>query len=162
MINLLIVCLCAVFIATYTQNYVNEHKVLDSNLVTLEKTVDGDTAWFLIDGEKVKVRFLAIDTPETVKPNTTVQAYGKEASDYTANELKNAKEIKLEYEESNLIDKYGRTLAYVFVDGELLQEKLLENGLAKMTCKCAGYRYLNRMIKAQTEAQNAKIGMWEK
>jgi micrococcal nuclease len=103
---------------------------------------------------------LAIDTPETVKPGTPVQPYGKEASEFTSNALKNAKEIRLEYEESNKIDKYNRTLAYVFVDGELLQEQLLLKGYAKMTCLCNNYRYSSILNAAERKAKENKLGLW--
>ena len=46
--------------------------------VTLDKCVDGDTAWFILDGNKIKARFLAIDTPEST---TKVEEYGKEANE---------------------------------------------------------------------------------
>ena len=56
---------------------------LEQKGVKLTKCTDGDTAHFMIDGQDTTVRFLAIDTPETKKPNTPVQPYGKEASRYT-------------------------------------------------------------------------------
>ena len=93
----------------------------------MDKCVDGDTAWFNIDGESTKVRFLYIDTPESTNQ---VEPYGKEASDYTQTQLTNAKKIELELnEDGETEDKYGRMLAWVFVDGELLQEKLARAGL---------------------------------
>ena len=86
----LILVICSIFIINFSHQYINEHITLDSNQVTLSKCVDGDTAHFYINGKNVKVRFLAIDTPETVKPGTPVQPYGKEASEFTSNALKNA------------------------------------------------------------------------
>lgn len=156
----LILVICSIFIINFSHQYINEHITLDSNQVTLSKCVDGDTAHFYINGKNVKVRFLAIDTPETVKPGTPVQPYGKEASEFTSNALKNAKEIRLEYEESNKIDKYNRTLAYVFVDGELLQEQLLLKGYAKMTCLCNNYRYSSILNAAERKAKENKLGLW--
>ncbi len=156
----LILVIFSIFIINFSHQYINEHIVLDSNQVTLSKCVDGDTAHFYINGKNVKVRFLAIDTPETVKPGTPVQPYGKEASEFTSNALKNAKEIRLEYEESNKIDKYNRTLAYVFVDGELLQEQLLLKGYAKMTCLCNNYRYSSILNAAERKAKENKLGLW--
>ena len=55
--------------------------------VTLNKCVDGDTAWFNLDSNNIKVRFLAIDTPESTNK---IEPYGKEASEFTCNALKNA------------------------------------------------------------------------
>lgn len=52
-------------------------------IVQLNKHIDGDTSKFLINDQIIKVRYLLIDTPETVKPNTPVQPFGQEASDRT-------------------------------------------------------------------------------
>ena len=41
------------------------------------------------NGEQIKVRLIGVDTPETVKPNTPVQPYGKEASNYSKQHLNN-------------------------------------------------------------------------
>ena len=61
--------------------------------VTLDKCVDGDTAWFNLDNERIKTRFLAINTPESTNK---IEAYGKEASNYICNTLIYAKEIEIE------------------------------------------------------------------
>ena len=53
--------------------------------VKFSKCVDGDTIRLKINGQKKRVRLLAIDTPESVTPDKPVQAYGKEASNYTCN-----------------------------------------------------------------------------
>lgn len=58
--------------------------------VHIERVVDGDTLVAKNDNNKeLKVRLIGVDTPETVKPDTPVQAYGKEASDYTKAQLTN-------------------------------------------------------------------------
>ena len=129
--------------------------------VELEKTVDGDTAWFNIDGERTKVRFLYIDTPESTK---VVEPYGKEASNYTANLLTNASKIELELNvDGDTKDKYDRLLAWVFVDGELLQEKLAQEGLVKKFYDYgADYTYKKEIIKADQEAKENKRGIYKK
>ena len=74
----------------------------ETEIVTLDKCVDGDTANFKTStGTVYKTRFLAVDTPETVHPTKEVEAYGKEASNYTCETLTNAKEIKLEYDDNS-------------------------------------------------------------
>lgn len=126
--------------------------------VTLQKCVDGDTAWFIKDGEKIKARFLAIDTPEST---TEVEEYGKEASEYTCNLLTNASTIEIEYDpNSDKTDKYNRHLVWVFVDGELLQEKVIENGLAEVAYLYGDYKYTTDLEKAEKIAKDNKIGMW--
>ena len=64
-------------------------------IVTYYSSVDGDTAKFELDNEIVTVRFLGIDTPETVHTQKEEQPYGKEASNYTKERLENAEKIEL-------------------------------------------------------------------
>ncbi len=130
----------------------------DKEEVTLSKCVDGDTAWFILDGDKIKARFLAIDTPEST---TKVEEYGKEASEYTCNLLTNAGTIEIEYDpDSDKLDKYNRHLVWVFVDGELLQETVIENGLAEVAYLYGDYKYTSRLESAEEIARENKVGMW--
>lgn len=126
--------------------------------VTLDKCVDGDTAWFNLDNERIKTRFLAINTPESTNK---IEAYGKEASNYTCNMLTNAKKIEIEYDNnSDKFDKYDRHLVWVFVDDTLLQEKLLEEGLAEIKYIYGDYKYLDEIKKVESTAKKNKVGMW--
>ncbi len=134
----------------------------EAEIVTLDKCVDGDTANFKTSsGTVYKTRFLAVDTPETVHPTKEVEAYGKEASDYTCETLTNAKEIKLEYDDnSDREDKYGRTLAWVWVDGVLLQQSLVEKGLAEVAYLYDDYQYTSLLQDAEVVAKANKVGQW--
>ncbi len=136
--------------------------ISESEIVELEKCVDGDTATFKdASGAKIKTRFLAIDTPETVHPTKGVETFGKEASNYTCESLTNAKEIKLEYDgDSDKEDKYGRRLAWIFVDGVLLQEKLVELGYAKVAYLYGDYEYTERLQEVEEKAKESKTGIW--
>ena len=126
--------------------------------VKLDKCIDGDTASFIYKKETVKFRFLSIDTPEST---TKVEEYGPEASEYTCNALKNASKIEVEFEEnSSKTDKYDRYLAYVFVDGELLQEKLLYNGLADLKYDKNNYKYTERLKEANEHAKENFLGIY--
>ena len=143
--------------------YAEEVKLNENEMiVTLEKCIDGDTATFKDSvGNTYKTRFLAIDTPETVHPTKSVEAYGKDASTYTCETLTNAKVIKLETDPgSDKEDKYGRYLAWVFVDDVLLQDSLIKNGLAKVSYLYGDYKY-TEMIQATEEiAKSEKLGIW--
>lgn len=125
--------------------------------VKLTKCVDGDTAWFNIDGVNTKVRFLAIDTPESTNE---VEYYGKESSEFTCNSLKNAKTITLEYE-NNKQDKYNRTLAWIFVDDKLLQSEIIKNGYGEVKYIYDDYKYTDILYENQKYAQKNKLGMWQ-
>lgn len=127
--------------------------------VELVKVVDGDTAWFDINGEETKVRFLYIDTPESTNQ---VEPYGKEASEFVSNELNHAQKIELELNvDGDEYDKYDRLLAWVFVDNELLQEKIAENGLCEKFYDYGyEYTYKNIIIEADQKAKDRKVGIY--
>ena len=139
--------------------------VIGINAKTIEvefsDCVDGDTAKFIYKNEQITARFLAIDTPETVHPTKGVEPYGKEASEYTCNNLKNAKNIELEYDEdSDKLDKYNRHLVWVFLDGNLLQEELVSKGYASVAYLYGNYKYTEILEEAEQEAEDNKLGIW--
>lgn len=129
--------------------------------VTFESCVDGDTIKVLIDGKKTTVRFLAVDTPETKHPKKGVEPYGKEASDYTCNRVKNAKKLEIEYDEgSSKTDKYERALGWIFVDDSLLQKELIEKGYAKVAYLYGKYMHTEELQKEEEKAKESKLGVW--
>ena len=126
--------------------------------VTLDKCVDGDTAWFYLDGEEIKARFLAIDTPEST---TKKEAFGKEASDFTCNLLKKASKIEIEYDDnSDKLDKYDRHLVWVFVDDNLLQDLIIKNGLGEVEYLYGDYKYTSILEASEILAKTNRVGMW--
>lgn len=133
----------------------------ESIKVKLKKCVDGDTARFIIKSREVSTRFLAINTPELKHGNVKEQPYGRKASNYTCKRLRNAKEIVIEYDDnSNKKDKYGRTLGWIFVDGELLQKDLVSKGYAEVDYLYGDYKYTNILKKAQYKAKKEKLNIW--
>lgn len=127
--------------------------------VTLDKCVDGDTAWFIFKGESIKVRFLFIDTPEST---STVEPYGEEASKFVETKLSNAKTIELELnKDGDQYDKYNRMLAWVFVDDKLLQEEIAINGyVEKFYDYGYKYTYKSKIVDANNLAKDNKVGIY--
>lgn len=129
--------------------------------VKFSACVDGDTARFILKKEEIKVRFLAVDTPESVHPTIGEEEYGKEASEYTCNRLKNAKKISIEYDpNSDNMDKYDRHLVWVYVDEMLLQKELISKGYAEVAYLYGDYLYTEELKKEQEKAQKNKLGIW--
>lgn len=128
--------------------------------VTLSKCVDGDTARFILNDEKIKVRFLGINAPEIASSTKKAEAYGDKAKDYVCNKLKKAEKIELEYEpNSDQKDRYDRYLAYIFVDGKLLEEDILKKGYAEVKYANKNFKYYDSMIKAEEKAKKNKVGI---
>lgn len=130
-------------------------------IVLLDKCIDGDTASFKISKEIKKTRFLAIDTMEVNSGSVESMKYGKMAKDFTCSKLKKAKKITLEYDaNSDKEDKYGRVLAFVYADDELLQKSLIKEGLARVYYVYGDYKYLDELKTEEEIAKKNKIGIW--
>lgn len=126
--------------------------------VTLSKCVDGDTAYFILNKKEIKTRFLAIDTPESTNK---IEEYGKEASNFTCSALESAKKIEIEYDSnSDKTDKYDRHLVWVFVDGTLLQDEIIKEGLAEVAYLYDDYKYTSILKQSEDIAKNNKINIW--
>ena len=129
--------------------------------VEFNKCVDGDTFKITLNDEVKSVRMLAIDTPESVHPTKKVEAYGIESSKYTCELLTNASKIELEYDNnSDKTDKYGRILAWVFVDDELLQDILIKKGYAEVAYLYGNYKYTDLLKDHEEVAKSQELGIW--
>lgn len=123
------------------------------------KASDGDTVEVSYKGEFYKVRFLDIDTPESVKQGVPVQTYSKEASELTKSKLMN-QPVKLVFEKS-VRDKYGRLLAYVFMkDGTFYNALLVRNGFARVEIVKPNAAYAGYFYRLQEQAVQDKAGLW--
>lgn len=84
--------------------------------LAVSRVVDGDTVVLTRAGKKIKVRLIGINTPETVAPGRPVECFGREASAFAKKTLKGRK-VWLEYDPvAGRTDRYGRTLAYLWLD----------------------------------------------
>ena len=124
-----------------------------ANRYKVIRVVDGDT--FVIDynGKEEKVRLIGIDTPESVHPDADRNsAAGITASDYTKSLLQ-GKSVELEFDVQER-DKYGRLLAYAYVDGYMLNKKLLEDGYAVVSTYPPNVKYAEE-FKAISRQESA-------
>lgn len=97
----------------------------------VERVVDGDTIIVQLDGQRTRVRLIGIDTPESAHPDADRNSPEGAAVSARVKALLEGTQVFLEYDEERS-DKYGRTLAYVYLeDGETMVERLLlKEGLA--------------------------------
>lgn len=128
--------------------------------VELVRVVDGDTIKIVYDGQEQNLRYLLVDTPETNHPRLGKQPYGDEAKARNS-ELINSGKLSIEFDVGERVDKYGRLLAYVYVDGKMVQETLLEEGLARVAYVYPpNTRYVDQLQALQQIAQNKAVGIW--
>ena len=124
------------------------------------RVADGDTLTVQFDdGEEETIRFLDVDTPETVHPTRPEECYGAQASDFTKTLM--GQRVRVEEEGR---DRYGRLLAYVWVGadegGQLWNVRLLEEGLAVYNDYGNPGQYADTTRAAAEQAMLAGVGLW--
>ena len=124
------------------------------------RIVDGDTIVVNYKGKNEKVRLLCVNTPESVHPDKKQNIpMGKVASDYTKNRLK-GKYVDLEFE-GPFRGRYGRLLAYVFVDGVNFNLELVRKGLSPYYTKYGlSQRYDEEFRQAERYARTQELNIW--
>ena len=130
-------------------------KKAGNNLIKVIRAVDGDT--IEIEGGE-KVRYIGIDTPETVDPRKTVQCFGVEASKKNK-ELVEGKMVRLEKDVTDR-DKYNRLLRYIYVGDTFINLELVKQGFAYSYSYPPDIKYQDQFVKAQQEAREVKRGLW--
>ncbi len=127
----------------------------EKDLTLITKVIDGDT--IEIKGGK-RVRYIGIDTPETVDPRKPVQCFGKEASNKNR-QLVEGKKVYLEKDISET-DKYGRLLRYIWIDNILVNELLVREGYAYSSSYPPDIKYRKNFDEAQRLAEKENKGLW--
>jgi micrococcal nuclease len=127
---------------------------------------DGDTLDVVDNnGTKHRVRLIGADTPEVVKPNTPVQPFGQEASDFTKRMIaQSGNRVRVAFD-GDQVDQYGRNLAMIYLQtpqGEIwLNELLIREGLAKALLQYRFSKGAKRQLQAaENEAKNARRKIW--
>ena len=123
--------------------------------------VDGDTIHVQTPSGDVTVRLIGIDTPETVAPGRPVACFGPEAT-AEARRLMDGRSVYLEPDSSqDAVDKYGRTLAYVWLTPtDSINFDLVVDGFAKEYLYRTPYHHHDAFVAAQASAQAVGRGLW--
>ena len=126
---------------------------------TVIRVVDGDTIRVRARGKEHTVRFIGVDTPETVHPTKAVQHFGAEASAYTKAALE-GKTVTLEADPTgDTVDRYGRLLRYVLLDGENFNARLIREGYGHAIRRFR-YSLKAQFIRLEDSARKAGRGLW--
>lgn len=124
------------------------------------RAIDGDTVEVRIGGRLDEVRYIGIDTPESVKPGSPVECMGRAASTLNAGLVRGQRVLlELDAEER---DRYGRLLAYVrrARDGLFVNAELVRRGYATQLSISPNVRYAERFRALAAEARAAHRGLW--
>ncbi|MBD3234674.1 MAG: hypothetical protein GF315_13190 [candidate division Zixibacteria bacterium] len=113
------------------------------------RVLDGDT--FIMDNGET-VRLIGIDTPETG------DEFASESTELLR-QLLQIDDITFEYDQQKY-DKYGRTLAYVYVDTYFVNKTLLDSGLACAYFHRPNLARFDELVQAQKQARASNINIW--
>lgn len=128
----------------------------------LERVIDGDTIVAQVDGRAERIRYIGVDTPETVKPNAPVQCFGPQAHDLNARLVgREGAQLTLRFDRE-LRDRYGRLLAYVFRtgDGLFVNARLIQVGAARTLAISPNTSHAAQLSELQHAARSAGRGLW--
>lgn len=134
----------------------------ETEVARVVRVVDGDT--LIIDRGRgnERLRYIGVDTPETVKPDTPVEFMGTQASAANA-ALVDGREIVLERDVSDT-DRFDRLLRYAWLgDGgtwTFVNLELVRQGFAQVVTYPPDVRWTDALLDAQREARGAGRGLW--
>lgn len=122
------------------------------------RVVDGDTVEARVDGRTEDVRYIGVDTPESVKPDTPVECYALAASHFNE-DLVEGETVRLDFDAERR-DVYGRLLAYVHLGNEFVNAELVRRGYATTLTIAPNTRYAGLFDRLEREASAAGRGLW--
>jgi micrococcal nuclease len=124
----------------------------------VKQVYDGDTV-ALSTGEQV--RYIGVDAPEIDHQGGKSDFLAHEARQYNA-KLVQGKPIRMEFDQERS-DRYGRLLAYVFLDnGDMVNELLVRKGVARVFPKPPNLKYFSLLLDSQRRAMVERVGIWQK
>jgi micrococcal nuclease len=128
---------------------------------TLVRVVDGDTIVVSVGGRDERVRLIGIDTPESVKPGSPVECFGKEASGHLASLLPEGTVVRLVGDVEQR-DRYGRLLAYVYrePDGLFVNAAMARDGFAEPLTIPPNVAHTSELTAAARGAREGRRGLW--
>ncbi len=173
MLKVALLCLVFMLLPACKPEKVEESKPTGTPC-TVVHVVDGDTfECKLSSGQELKVRLIGVDTPESSdnpkarkdaeKTGISVEEIvrmGKLSKELTKKLLPKGELVYLE-QDVQPTDRYGRTLAYVWLkDGRMLNEVLLLEGYAQVYTIPPNVKYQERFLQAQRRAREERRGLW--
>jgi micrococcal nuclease len=125
---------------------------------TVTRVVDGDTIHVRVGGQIETVRYIGVNTPEVHHPRKGEEPGGRVAAAVNR-DLIAGRRVRLELDTQSR-DRYGRLLAYVWVDDTMVNAELVRRGFAQVMTVPPNVRHQALFLKLQREARDAGRGLW--
>jgi micrococcal nuclease len=141
-----------------TEGLYDVARIVDGGTLIVRRHGDPDTQQ-RGSAEGVRVRLLGVECPEQVNPDARVDPWAREAADFTAAFVA-GQPVRLRLDKRR-VDADGTYLAYVSVDGQMLNEQLLRHGLARSSIFPGDSEPIARRLRAaEQEARDNRRGLW--
>jgi micrococcal nuclease len=135
-----------------------DEPVLDKTTVQVTRVVDGDTIEVDYQGHTEDVRYIGIDTPESVQPDTPVQCYALAASHFNER-LVEGRRVRMVFDAERR-DDYDRLLAYVYLGETFVNAELVRGGYARTLTIAPNTRFAGLFDRLEQAAADAGRGLW--
>jgi micrococcal nuclease len=132
----------------------------DAFQATVERVVDGDTFVARRDGQRLRVRLIGIDAPESVQPDAPVECFGPESARALADLVPPGTRLTAAYQGMPEHDQYGRELWDVWVDGRFLQAELVSRGSARARVYRPQTQYADLLRQLGEDARRTHAGLF--
>jgi micrococcal nuclease len=125
---------------------------------TVTRVVDGDTVEVSLGDRTEDVRYIGVDTPETVAPGQPVECFGKPASHFNQR-LVEGERVRLVFDDERR-DRYGRLLAYVYLGPVFVNAELVRRGYARTLTISPNTDHAPLLARLEQGAGDAGRGLW--
>jgi micrococcal nuclease len=160
LLGFLVVLAVAVYTATAGDDSGGSSETGPASAGRVVRVVDGDTIHVRVDGREETVRYIGVDTPESVKPGTPVQCFAKKASAFN-HRLVDGEKVRL-VRDAEARDRYGRLLAYVYRarDNRFVNATLVRRGYAVPLTIPPNVAHAEQFRDLASAARRAGRGLW--
>lgn len=134
----------------------------EAETVRVVRVVDGDTIRVELPSGEEAVRYIGIDTPESVKPGSPVECFAKRASAFNER-LVGGERVRL-VRDVDERDRFGRLLAYVYRerDGLFVNAELVRGGYATVATFPPNVAHEDEFRRLARRARLSGRGLWGK
>ena len=124
------------------------------------RVVDGDTVRVSLGHRSETVRYIGVDTPETRRPGTPIECFGRAATAYNRR-LVDGQAVVLRTD-AEPRDRYGRLLAYVYRrrDGLFVNAALVRAGFATILTIPPNVTHAAELRRLESQARRSGAGLW--
>ena len=127
----------------------------------LIRVVDGDTIIARVNNIEERIRIIGINTPESVRPNSPVECFGRESSEYISQLFSNDNKLRIKSDPTqDARDRNGRLLAHVFLNNINIAQQMIMDGYGYEYTYREPYIYQSEYKNAERIARENNRGLW--